>query len=343
MRYRTPSLLLATISLATALVACGPAAPPTSPSQPSPINTPQPTITTTPLPTRTPGPPVTLAIIPPDLDASLAQEAQARFGDLAQSAGMLFQTQPELQTAELPPDLATLIVLTPVSSADVAAIRSRAPDARIVALAAEGLDPQPNLTLLQAPDDAELQQAFLAGYTAALITDDYRVATLISSSPEEASTWTDAFRNGAEYYCGLCRPERPPFEDYPLTLPFDAKNDAVASTLAGTGVQTVFVPATLSSAQALADMVDSGLTLLGTVPPPAEYKKNWAASFQPSAVAVIEAAWQSITSTSPPDVLTMPITVGDVNPDLLSPGRLRLVVRTQTDLGLGLIDVTSSQ
>jgi len=343
MRYRTPSLLFATISLATAVFACGPAAPPTSPSRPSPINTPQPTITSTPLPTRTPGPPITLAVLPPDLDASLAQEAQARLGDLAQSAGMHFQTQPELQTAELPPDLATLIVLAPISSADVAAIRSRAPDARILALAAEGLVPQPNLTLLQAPDDAELQQAFLAGYTAALITDDYRVATLISSSSEEASTWTDAFRNGAEYYCGLCRPERPPFEDYPLTLPFDAKNDAVASTLAGTGVQTVFVPATLSDAQALADMADSGLTLLGTVPPPAELKRSWAASFQPSALAAIEAAWQSITSTSPPDVLTMPITIGDVNPDLLSSGRLRLVVRTQTDLRLGLIDVTSSQ
>jgi len=343
MRYRTPSLLLASISLATALFACGPATLRPSPAHPSPITTPQPTVTFTPLPTLTPGPPITLAILPPDLDASLAEEAQARLSDLAQSAGMLFQTQPELQTAALPPDTAILIVLTPISSADVAAIRSRAPNARIVALAADGLAPQPNVTLLQAPDDAELQQAFLAGYTAALITDDYRVATLISSSNQEAPTWTDAFRNGAEYYCGLCRPERPPFEDYPLSLPFNAKNGSVASVLAGTGVQTVFVPATLSDPQALSDLVDSGLTLLGTVSPPAEFKQSWAASFQPSAASAIEAAWQAITSTSPPDVLTMPIAVGDVNPDLLSSGRLRLVVRTQTDLGLGLIDVTSSR
>jgi hypothetical protein len=256
---------------------------------------------------------------------------------------MLFQAQPVLKTAELPPDLAYLIVLTSVSSADVTAIRSHAPDVRIITLAADVLSPQPNVTLLQVPDDAEVQQAFLAGYTAALITDDYRVATMTSSSNEQAAARVDAFRNGAEYYCGLCRPERPPFEDYPLSLPYDPASGSASSTLSGTGVQTVFVPATLSDAQTLTDLVNSGLTLLGTIPPPAELRQSWAASFQPSPVTAIEAAWSSITGTSPPGSVTMPITVRDVNPDLLSPGRLRLVVRTQIDLGLGLIDATSSQ
>lgn len=344
MRHRTPPLLaLVYLAMTTAIVGCGALPFQVSTALPSPAITQPPTITSAPPPTRTPGPPIVLAVVPTDLDAAQAKQAKAQLGDLAQSSGMLFQTQPTLQTAEVPPDLAYLILLTSVSNADLTAIWAQVPTARIIALAADGLSSQPNLALLQVPGDAKLQQAFLAGYTAALITDDYRVATLTAVESKDGLAQADAFRNGAEYYCGLCRPVRPPYENYPLSLPYGSSSGPVASVLSGTGVQTVFVPAALSDAQTLTDLVDSGMTLLGSIPSPPELKQSWAASFQPSPVAAIQAAWSSLTSESPPSAVSIPITVQDVNADLLSPGRLRLVVQTQADLAAGFIDPASGQ
>ncbi len=324
---------------AAALSACG-FIPGQAPTASPPISTAPATFTPTLVPTRTPGPPITLAILPADMDPALATQAEATFAELAQTAGTTFQTQPFLQPESISPDLAYLIVLTALSNAEVAIVHSRAPDARIVAFAAEGISAQPNLVLLQTPADADLQQAFLAGYTAALITEDYRVANLVGDTRDQAVA--DAFQSGAEYYCGLCRPQRPPFENYPLSINYAPGSGPPSAFLAGTGVQTVFLPNQLADPEISADLAGSGIVLLGTNSPLPELTQHWAASFRPSPVDAIQAGWPEITGPSPPDGLTMPITVQDVNPDLLSPGRQRLVVDTQTDLGLGLIDITAS-
>lgn len=337
-------MIVAMLLLATSLLSsgCNLAAlqhpvPPTAPS-----TTPQPTFTQTPTATRTPGPPVAVLILPADIDPKLAEQARAVLGELTQSSGMLFQTTEDLVPTDLPLDLALLILLRSPPSADLAAITSRAPNARIVAPAGEGLFPGGNLTLFQPPPDAELQQAFLAGFTAALITEDYRVAIMIGDSDDQAIAVAAAFRSGAEYYCGLCRPQRPPFEIYPLSFTNPPEDGPPSSLLSGTGVQTVFVPATLFDSLTLNALAASGLALLGTIPPPAGATQRWAASFRPSPVAAIESAWPELTSTSPPDIVTSPIIAQDINDTLLSPGRQRLVTQTQTDISLGLIDVSGA-
>ncbi len=283
-----------------------------------------------------------LLILPADLDPVLVQQAQAAIGDLAASTGIVFQSQPDLQSADLPQDLAYLVWLGAPSAEDLTAATTLASTARIVAPGVDGYSPQPNLTLLQPPPDADLQSAFLAGFTAALITEDYRVASLVEDSSDRATAVADAFRAGAEYYCGLCRPERPPFEAYPLTFSYTFTSGSPASLLSGTGVQTVFLPPELAEAHTVADLADAGITLVGTIPPPPEASQHWAATFQPAPLAAVEAAWPEITGSSPPATVTMPITVQDVNDSLLSQGRLRLVIQTQNDIAMGLIDLSGT-
>ena len=48
--------------------------------------------------------------------------------------------------------------------------------------------------------------AFLAGYTAALITDDYRIGMIIPKDNADAILALNAYANGMKFYCGICRP-----------------------------------------------------------------------------------------------------------------------------------------
>lgn len=330
---------IALLGLALLICACSRPSGPTPTTQAGPSQAASATPSPVPTPTRTQGPPITLLILPSDTSAEFAQQAQRTIGDLAQSAGTVLQVQPELRPADLPDDLAFLILLSPPPDEDLAASLAQAPAARIVAPAAGGATARPGLTLLQSPQNSDLRQAFLAGYTAALITEDYRAAILLDSANDTSSAEADSFRAGAEYYCGLCRPVRPPFEDYPLTLTDAAGSGSVASLASESGVETVFFPTDLAGSPAIADLSASGLTVLGTSPPPPDLVQRWAASFLPSPMSAIQTAWPDIISDAPPVAVTMPIEAQYVNDTLISPGRLRLVVRTQQDMTLGLIDI----
>jgi hypothetical protein len=335
---RTISLLLAlTAILLPACALTGVQQPTITPSVAS---TPAPAAS--PTPTRTPGPPIALLIIPADMDPVLAQAAQAEVVSLADASGLQVISQPTLDPSQLPSDLSIVIFLDGATADDIQLTLSQAPNARIVAPESDGLQPQPRLTILRPPEDAALQQAFLAGYTAALITQDYRTAALLSGSDEDRTQMSDAFASGASYYCGLCRPVRPPFESYPLALPMEPGNSPPTAALSDAGVQTVFVPSDLSDSPTLTALAGNGVVVLGTVPPPQEVVESWAASFRPSPVDGLRAAWANILGPDQPSFATLPVTAQDVNPDLLSPGRLRLVVQTQSLLADGLIDITSS-
>jgi hypothetical protein len=332
------------------VLACGIAAivlsacnfqPPAQPTLlPTASSSPLPSVA--PTPTRTPGPPVAVLVLPTDADPAEASQAQTTISTLAQSSGLLLDSGSSLDPAALSPDVSLILLLRKSSQGELQAVSASLPTAHIVALADPGLERVPNLTLLQAPEDVQLQQAFLAGYTAALITDDYRVAALFSGADNQEAALADAFQNGAEYFCGLCRPARPPFEAYPLAVPYSRESGPPSAALAGTGVQTVFVSPSLADSQTLADLANAGNTLLGTQPAPPTLAASWAASFLPSALDALDSNWSAILGAEPPQTVTMPVTVQDVNGDLLSPGRLRLVIQTQIDLAQGLIDVTSA-
>lgn len=322
------------------LTACGFVPPvPSSPTS-APPATLAPTVRPSPSPTL--GTPLVEVISPGQSEASIPNGARDTLQGLAASSGMDFKVASALDPADLPRELVLLIVLDGALPDVIRSVAAQRSDVRVVAIAADGLTAGANLTLLEPPNDLYVQQAFLAGFTSVVVTSDWRVAALLPDSDPGAADQADAFRNGGVYFCGLCRPVRPPFLAYPLQLRFSPGPSALAGLFDGTGVVTVFVPASAAQADLYTGLASAGLRILGTEPPPPGLASAWIGSLMPDPVATITDHWTELTSSRPPSSLTMPVVIQDVNPELLSPGRLRLVEQTQADLGSGWIDPLSS-
>jgi hypothetical protein len=339
MRHRiSPIVLLLFVGAFAASAACGlmtPTAQPTSPPQ----STSTLQLPPTPFPTATPSPPVVLLVRGSDTSLAFDTEAQSVLRNLAESHGMQFESRADLTPADLPPNLRVLILAEDPGIAALQQIQSNAPEARIVSMADAASGAIPGLIQLKPAPDAALEQAFLAGYTAALITQDYRIAALIPEGADQADAIAGAFRSGGEYYCGLCRTLYPPYESYPLAILTTAGSQDTLPALSRARVGTVFVPSELASDGLLTDLTQSGVVLLGTDTPPAKFADSWAASYLPSPIDGIQAAWDDIVGDTPPDSISMPISAQHVNAALLSPGRLRLVDEVADDIRLGFIDM----
>ena len=321
------------------LTACGFFPPvPSSPTV-KPLATLAPTARPSPSPTL--GTPLVEVVSPELSDPSTPDGPRDTLLGLADSSGMDFTVVSALVPADLPREVVLLIVLDGAPAEVVRSIAAQRPDVRVVAIATDGLTAGANLTLLEPPDDLHVQQAFLAGFTSVVVTPDWRVAALLPDS-DPAADQADAFRNGGVYFCGLCRPVRPPFLAYPLQLRFSPGSSALAGLFDGTGVVTVFVPASAAQADLYTGLASAGLGILGTEPPPPALASAWIGSLMPDPVATIAEHWTELTGSQPPASLTMPVVIQNVNPELLSPGRLRLVEQTQSDLASGWIDPLSS-
>ena len=70
--------------------------------------------------------------------------------------------------------------------------------------------------------------AFMAGYLAAMTSEDWRAGALISD-PTNAGL-ADAFTRGGEYLCGRCTPKYGPILFYPVTYGTGSANDAAGWT-----------------------------------------------------------------------------------------------------------------
>ena len=72
-----------------------------------------------------------------------------------------------------------------------------------------------------------LHLAFMAGYLAAMTSEDWRAGALISDPVNLGLA--DAFQNGGQYLCGRCTPAYPPQNlYYPVTYSTEGANDAAS-------------------------------------------------------------------------------------------------------------------
>jgi hypothetical protein len=129
---------------------------------------------------------------------------------------LLFESVSTISTADLPGDGLQLIVALPPDPG-LAALIAAAPETQFLAVNIPGLEPAPNLSQIQAQGVRPDQSAFLAGYLAAAITQDWRAGVISLAGDATARL---GFTNGVYYFCGLCRPAYPPFPNpgYPLSV-----------------------------------------------------------------------------------------------------------------------------
>ena len=309
--------------------------------EPSLTVTPPSPDTPVPLPTLTATPVVPLAILvlPATLDEETSNLYQKTVYDLAQAAGMRFQVRNTLTPADFEPGLQVVIVLPP--DPGIAALAAAAPNVQFLAINMPGVTAGGNLSVLGGNAQSDIA-AFLAGYTAAMITDDYRIGMMMPRDNPDAIRAFNAFANGMKFYCGVCRPFYylpwgfPQFIDIPAEEDkdnYDAYSDIL---IAQYKVQTIYLYPDIATVDLQTYIGTTGVLMIGTVTPE-QQPAGWVMTIQPDVIKAIQTAWPKLVSGEGGLAVQSPLGLSDIDPSLLSPGKQRLVEQMLSDLQVGLV------
>jgi hypothetical protein len=311
-------------------------------ASPSPSLAAQATLTSIPRPSPTTATPAAILVVPDTADPYQVSSLQAALKELAASSGMEFQQKAALSPEDI--DSSVKVVVALQADPGLANLSKGAPNVQFAAVGIPGLQPGPNLSLIGPEGFRPDQQAFIAGYVAALLTFDWRVGVL-GPGPVQGSSQLvqDAFNNGVRFFCGLCRPAHPPYQAYPQAFAIDAPGDeaswrAAADNLLQAAVTTVYVSPVSSSPALLAYLYQARVELIGGQAPTDDLRSQWIATILPDPASALTQLWPDLIAGKGGAQLPVPIVLADTSSGLLTEARLRLVNATLDDLVNGRID-----
>ena len=234
------------------------------------------------------------------------------------------------------PLLRVVVALPP--AAEIEQWADQSPDVQFVAVGISGLATKPNLSLIGPDGFRQDQLSFLAGYLAAVITPDWRVATLVDETNEAGAA---GFRNGVIYYCGLCRLTYPPYYDYPLSFslqPDHSEEDwrQAAEFFEARAVDTLFINVKAQESEMPRILSESGLIMFGnSLPADAE---QWIATLRLAPEISLRKKWNGLLQGEGGWQTEIPLIIEDVNRELLSTGRLQWIEKMIDELQSGFVD-----
>ncbi len=325
-------LLLLSACRQSATEIAGPTAVPTPSPAPSPTSIP------------TPSTPLAILVVPTDMEQVTSDLYQKTVYDLAQGSGYRFQVRNVLTATDVSdPTLKVVIALPP--DPGIGALAPTVPGVQFLAVNIPNLSAAGNLSVL-APDSQVDLPAFLAGYIAAMITEEYHIGMVIPQGDENALRAFSAFNNGMTYYCGLCNTFYFTQISYPTYVEIPADEDPTryggyANVLINDrDVDTLYIYPSLVNDDFLSYVGTTGALLIGTaVPDP--LPGGWVATIEPDTIKAIQLAWPKLIAGEGGLSVQSPLGLGDVDPALLTPGRLRLAQETLDALLAGRISPTS--
>ncbi|MCL4260248.1 MAG: hypothetical protein KJZ52_06450 [Anaerolineales bacterium] len=344
MRQRFTILL---IIMAVAMSACGGNEPAQTPT-PRPSETPiiPPTLTSTPTV------PLAILVLPADLDPETSELYQKTVYDLAQASDMRFQVRNSLDVDDLTePGLRIVIALPP--DPGVVALAAAAPQVQFLALNIPDVSAGGNVSALASSSQLDIV-AFLAGYTAALVTDEYHIGMILPKDDPDAKRAAAAFRNGMIYYCGLCRviyfPAFCLVENlqpcYPQNVEIPAEEDPARYNpyadylILQRDVDTIFVHPSVATPDLLTYIGVTGDWLIGAATPE-ERPGGWIMTIQPDEIKAIQSVWLQLAGGQGGLTVQSPLSLSDIDATLLSPGEQRLVQETLDALQQGRINTAN--
>jgi hypothetical protein len=289
--------------------------------------------------TATAPPSLVLLLAPEGSDATTLAFAADAAATYANSNGLAFEQLVAMTQAELPPNLAVLLILAPDPGA--AELAAAAPTARVITLGFEPAVLAANMVSISTASASSNTAAFIAGYVAELTAEDWRAGMLYT--PATAGLVED-FVAGGEYYCGACMPVAPPYIDYPAAS--EAADitswQAAADQLLIQSIQVVFLTPELEASGAAQYLADYGVLIIGYGAPPAELSASWLVSINADTSGAVRQQLANALAGSP---LTQSSAVGLTNPNpaYLSQARLDNVQLVIDDLLSGYLVLPSAE
>lgn len=313
--------------------------------------TPEPTTVSTntaiPLPSDTPAPSTPLAILlmPADMDKATADAYQTEVYNLTQSSGMRFQVRNSLSPKEIEPGLQVVVALPP--DPGIAALAAAAPEVQFLAINIPGITAGNNVSVLGTGSQAAIP-AFVAGYAAAMISDDHHIGMLFPRGDATAQNAAGAFTNGMAYYCGTCQPFYylpygfPQFQDIPLDEDKSHYPGYADVLIVQHKVDTVYLYPGVVVKQLTDYLQQTGTSMIGNSTPNPK-PGTWIMTIQPDEIKAISKAWPDLVAGKGGQSVQSPLGLADLDSTVITPGKQRLIQQVLDDLLAGRIVTGVSQ
>jgi hypothetical protein len=280
-------------------------------------------------------------VAPPGADETVSEQTSLTLSELAAAEGLDFEVRPSFTQEDLSAEIKLLVAIPP--DPGLSELARAAPETQFLGILIPGLEPGDNLTVIQddmiRPDNI----GFLAGYLAAVVTPESRVGTISNSDSAEGVDHRQGFLNGAIFFCGLCRQTNPPYKNYPLYAEAPAAASSqewqtVADSLIDNAAQTVYIAPGISDESLFEYLAEAGINIIGSTSPPPGLEDHWIATISGDILSVLQTIWPELMADQGGLALAAPLSLTNINPDLFSPGRQRLVEKLVNELSAGFID-----
>jgi hypothetical protein len=288
---------------------------------------------------------LTILVLPADMPQAESDKYQTLVYDLARANGMRFQVRNVLTPADIVFEgsaLKVVVALPPDPGLDTLAVA--APGVQFLAVGIPGLGAASNLSSVGAAGLPVDQQAFLAGYIAGMVAPEWKVGILYQKGTTAGEAARNAFANGFYFYCGSCRnpnfPQPSGIYPVPVGIPTDAPEsdyNGHADILIQNIVKVAYVYPDIATPELLSYMAQNGMLLISQTLPGEDVRSNWIASIQPDLISALQRIFPELVAGKGGQVAPTPLFLTDVNPDLLSDAKMRLVQDVLNGLQNGTI------
>jgi hypothetical protein len=307
------------------------------------LSTASPTVTSIPtlIPTPTPLIQKVFLIVPDGASLALSESIHSTLQELVGPTGMEVVLKDRFSAEDVDSSLRIVVALP--HTEDLEGMVESYPDIQFIAVGIPGLQARSNLSLIGPDGFRNDQQAFLAGYIAAVITKDWRIGMISLTSSDALQSIETGFENGVIFYCGLCRPTYPPFQSYPINLhlteqPSTSEWLEAFSTLNSYSVTTIALLTEELQSSLIDTIIEQDITLIGVQSPPQELTGSWASTIRFTPEEPLKEHWQETLSSQGGWVEPIPFRLEDINETIFSEGRQRWVSYVLDDLVDGYID-----
>ncbi len=270
------------------------------------------------------------------------QALTERLSAFAQVNGHTFESHETIDFEKITPSVKLLVATA--DAAQIEQVSQQVADLTVVAIDVRGLTPGlPNVYAVTSEGGTPEQRAFLAGYALAITTDDYRVGAITLAEDDLGNRTRDSFVTGVRYFCGLCNAHYMPVNYYPFTAEVSNPNDpaswqAAVDSLLDLSVTAMFVQPEISSPDLMTYLASKNITVIGVegqagLEVAGRVMGVLGSDLYASTEAVVASLLEGDTFANS----TGSLELKQVNPDLMSDGRLILFSRIREELLSGLI------
>jgi len=329
------------VLLVSVMVACSPGSPTVEemPSATTDVTEELPATDAPEVATATPDVPTVIFAYDSEADSFAVSQIQAALEHLLTDSPMMLMIRDNLILEMLTPNVEVVVGVGP--TLNLGELARSAPAIQFVAVNDPAAQPADNLWVVGNLRDDQQRQAFMAGYLAALVSEDSKIAALVPSETEDSNLILDAFINGARFYCGICRPLYPPYNSFPQWETLAVENaktgfGTVVDNLVAKGVEIVYVPGVLATQELLSYMAELNINVVSDTSPDVR-RNNWVATVKADPGLALMELWPDLLAGSELKQISSQIILDDTGSGLLTEGRHRIFEEMAADLQAGII------